>query len=178
MIVDLGLPAGALGAQALPWSSSSARRGSPHGSADARDHFGEALQGEVEAALGGHVEIYCRIQNTDIPRARRGGAAQSGEAGGGGGARWSAAGRGGAGWDGSGWMRPGRRRDDAPREKPSLLHSRELKKSVLDDISEARTHETLMQAGPRNTTGGYRAVEEWLTSSLSAGLRALFVPGC
>ena len=57
-----------------------------------------------------------RIQNPDIPRAGRSGAAHSGGAGG---AERSGAGQGGAGWS-SGARRGGMgRRDDAPRIKPS-----------------------------------------------------------
>ena len=53
MVVGLGLPTGALGVQPLLWASSGARHGGPHEAVDARVHVGGALQGEVEAALGG-----------------------------------------------------------------------------------------------------------------------------
>ena len=80
---------------------------------------------------------------------RRGGAQRRG------GRRERRAMRGGAGWDGGGRMHQGRRRDDAPRGKPSTLLSRAPKTTVLDVFSEARTKEILCKrtnSGSRNTT--------------------------
>ena len=70
------------------------------------------------------LQFTCRIQNSDIPRAGRDGAAHGGTEG-----------RGGDGQD-------GRRRVGSPRRQPSLLLPRRSKKTSMGVSVEARTRET------------------------------------
>ena len=79
-----------------------------------------------------------------------------------------AAGRDGAGWDGGGWMRPGRRRVDALRRKPSVLPSRVPKTTVLNVSLEARTNEILCKPD----RGTQRAVDYRLITETASALRS------
>ena len=130
------------------------------------------ISGNFETQGNIYVATYstCRIQNLDIPRAGRRGAAHSSKAGGAGAARQGAAGRGGAMWDGGGWTRPRLRRNDAPGRKPSILPPRAPKTTVMDDSSEARTKEILCKPD----RGAQRAVDERFISGTKNALLSRF----
>ena len=93
----------------------------------------------------------CRVQNPDIQRAVRGGAAHGGAAG-------------GAGQAGS-----GRRRVGLPRRHPSRLPPRALKQTVLDVSSEGRTNKypckAIAEQSERLIRGTAAALRSWLLTS-------------
>ena len=125
------------------------------------------ISGNFETQGNIYVATYstCRIQNLDIPRAGRRGAAHSSKAGGAGAARQGAAGRcgmaaGGRAQDCGGTMRPGENRPSCPpghRRQLSwmILRRHELRKSYVNRIEEHSGR---------------------LTSGLSAGRKTLFFP--
>ena len=94
----------------------------------------------------------CRIQNPDIPRAGRDGAAHCG---------WR---------DGAGMGRTAGRWVDSTRKQPSFLPPRRSKETILGVSLEARTKETICEPMGEQS--------QRLTRGLSAGRRPLFVPGC